>query len=199
MLDVDLSINTSNIESFIALIKKYAPPVVVVQDTTHIISNFQNPGEVYKAFFDTQINGRSALCSFQIHKSTCYQASSKSEVLNWLTHLGVAEEQFSILRKITMKKLKEATHEQIAEDEETLTVHTKQSLGVYDFTTPKAAIKVTFDLGALTQGCTRATVYVDYRKNIGNFTPQIKEAMAEGSIVVEDATMNRQVVYKPNY
>lgn len=195
MLDVDLQLNTCSIESFLALIKKFAPPVVVVQDASDQTVPMHNyhTGLGYSASFDTLINGRAALCSLQVLKSSQHNASSKSEVLQYLSHIGVPEEQFAVLKKTTMKKLKEATHEQISEEEERLTVHSKESLGVYNFTSPRATIKVNFDLVALTQGQTRATIFVDYRKEISDFTKMIKEAMADGCIVIEDATMQRNV------
>jgi hypothetical protein len=193
MLDVDLILQTSSIESFIALIKKCAPTVVAVNDNSGPLASY-NRGESYMAQFDATLNGKPTLCVFQIQKTVQYHVASKPEVLQYLIRLGVPEADLSVLKKTTIKQLRAATHEQISEEEEITTVHTKNELGVYRFATIGGkAIKVAFDLACLSTGATRACITVDSGKEITDFTKQIRDAMPDGGIVVEDCGLTRNL------
>ena len=193
MLDIDLSFNMSNIDSFIAFMKKYHPSFVTVLNTE---TNYcgTNSQASYSAFCEAVVNGRPSACYLTVAIKSSSTTGSKNDLVNLLSRMGIPDHELVQLKKTSIKKMQALTHEQISETEEKTTNHTKNELGVYHFTSGKGSkVKVTFDLQALSNGTIYSRVEVDSGTEVGGYTEKIREALPEGVVLLEGCNPNRQV------
>lgn len=193
MLDIDLGFRTSNIDSFIAFIKKYSPSFVTVVDSTQQVCG-TNGIVSYNASCEALINGRPSSCKLEVQSKSHFTTGNKSDLMYQLAQMGVPDHETAQLKKTSIKKMQALTHEQISETEEKATLHLKNELGVYHFTSNKGAkIKVTFDLQALANGTIYSRVEIDSGREIDKYTEKIRAALPEGCVLLEDCSVNRQV------
>jgi hypothetical protein len=191
MLDIDLSFQTSSIDSFIAFMKKYQPSFVTV---SHVGQLQHHSATSYSAFCEAVVNGRPSAFTLTVAVKSSSTVGNKSDLIYQLGHMGVPDHELAQLKKTSIRKMQALTHEQISETEEKTTQHVKNELGVYHFTSDKGTkIKVTFDLQALANGTIYSRVEIDSGIEVEGYTERIRAALPEGAVLLDDCSPSRMV------